>query len=511
VKSGNPCLPAKGGFIEQVMREAHDSPFGGHFGVRKTLEAVQQRFYWPHMTSSVKHWVDSCDSCARCKATNQAPYGLLQPLDIPNARWESIGIDFITKLPTTTRGNDTIVTFIDRLTKRAHWYAIKESLSAEDFADLFVAEHIRLHGLPGSIVSDRDARFTSDFWRRLNEIWKVKLRMSTAFHPQTDGQTEKANDIVQKWLRAFATNRQQEWDRLLPMAEFAYNSTYHKTLRMSPFQADCGYSPTMPLDLVFSNSTALLTSDKAQTGVSFAEHLELILREIRDNIETAQVEQMGEANKHRRDHSFQVGNSVFLDTRNLALVYANSSTESRKLQHKKAGPFTITESYGNAMRLDTPSHWRMHVFNVSRLSPDHTDKSPAREVLPPPPLRVRRKDGQGEWEVEEIIAHRGSTAANLQYQVRWVGFPPESATWEPVSSLKAGAWECLKLYHEKNGLRIWKWMLDKEKAAQACEDRERESREVVKERDRIVGEERKRRLRAVVEVLERRRRPEVQD
>jgi hypothetical protein len=125
-------------------------------------------------------------------------------------------------------------------------------------------------------------------------------------------------------------------------------------------------------------------------------------------------------------------------------------------------------------------------------------------------LRVRRKDGQGEWEVEEIIAHRGSTAANLQYQVRWVGFPPESATWEPVSSLKAGAWECLKFYHEKNGLRIWKWMMDKEKAAQACEDRDREGREVAKERDRIVGEERKRRLKAVVEVLERRRRAEVQ-
>ena len=118
----------------------------------------------------------------------------------PQCSLESIGLDFITKLPVTSRGNDAIVTFIDRLTKRAHWYAIRESMSAKEFADLFVSEHVRLHGLPNSIISDRDARFTSDIWRRLNELWKVKLRMRTAFHPQSDGQMEKANDIVQKWL-----------------------------------------------------------------------------------------------------------------------------------------------------------------------------------------------------------------------------------------------------------------------------------------------------------------------
>jgi hypothetical protein len=258
----------------------------------------------------------------------------------------------------------------------------------------------------------------------------------------------------------------------------------------------------MPLDLVFSASH--LTSEKAQTGVSFAEHLELILKELRDNIEAAQIEQIGEANKHRREHPFKVGDSVFLDTRDLALVYANSSTESRKLQHKKAGPFIITGSYGNAMRLDTPAHWRMRVFNVSRLSPDRTDKSPARAVSPPPPLRVRRKDGQGEWEVEKILAHRGSTAANLQYQIQWVGFPPDSTTWEPVSHLRAGAWETLKSYHEEKGLRIWKWMAVKEQDARMREEREIEGRKQGELRERLKEEERKQRLAAAVQVLEKR-------
>ena len=379
-----------------------------------------------------------------------------------------MGIDFITKLPVSTRGNDTIVTFIDRLTKRAHWYAIREAITAEEFADLFVSEHVRLHGLPASIVSDRDARFTSDFWRKLSEVWKVKLKMSTAFHPQTDGQTEKANDIVQKWLRSFATNRQREWDRLLPLAEFAYNSAYHKTLKMTPFEADCGYTPTMPLDLMASGFMA--DSTKAQTAVTFAEHLEVTLREIRENIEAAQVEQVAEANRHRRDHPFRVGDSVFLDTRKLPLSYANSSTESRKLQHKRSGPFLITAAYTNSMRLNTPAHWKMRVFNVGRLSVDRTDKTPGRRIPPPPPMRVSRKSGQGEWKIEAIVGHKGTTAAGIQYEVRWVGFP--ESTWEPLKNLRAGAWEAVKEYNEIKGLKIWKWIADREKA-----EKERERRE----------------------------------
>ena len=162
-------------------------------------------------------------------------------------------------------------------------------------------------------------------------------------------------------------------------------------MKTSPYRADYGYNPRMPLDFVFV-APAAKSSAKAVVASSFAEHLDLILKELRDNIEAAQIEQTAEANRHQRPHPFKVGDSVFLDTRDLPLEYANSSTESRKLQHKKAGPFPIVASYGNSMRLDTPAHWRMRAFNASRRSPDRTDKS--RPHDPPPPLRVRRKDGQ---------------------------------------------------------------------------------------------------------------------
>jgi transposase InsO family protein len=181
----------------------------------------------------------------------EKPYGLLQPLTIPEERWRRINIEFITKLPATGRGNDTIITIIDALTKRAHWIPTREAeLTATKFAEIFRDAYFRLHGLPDVVVSDRDVRFTSEFWRTLVAEFDTKLAMSTAFHPQTDGQAEKANSIVERYLRAYTASRQGEWDQLLALAEFAYNASRHQSLERSPFEADLGYIPRMPLDAV---------------------------------------------------------------------------------------------------------------------------------------------------------------------------------------------------------------------------------------------------------------------
>jgi hypothetical protein len=169
------------------LREAHDSAAGGHFGTLRTHAAVARRFFWPRQFKEIKRYVRGCGVCARTKPSNEKPFGLLQLLDIPEERWRRINIDFITKLPTTARGNDTIITIIDALTKRAHWIAAKEAeLTAGKFAEIFRDEYVRLHGLPDVIVADRDVRFTSEFWRVLMAECDTKLAMSTAFHPQTD-------------------------------------------------------------------------------------------------------------------------------------------------------------------------------------------------------------------------------------------------------------------------------------------------------------------------------------
>jgi hypothetical protein len=166
--SGCLVIPQVKDIKYRILREAHDAAVGGHFGIGRTYETISRRFFWPRMYQEVKRYVQGCATCARTKPSNQKPYGLLQPLDIPDERWRRINIDFITKLPTTKNGNDTIITIIDALTKRAHWIATTEKdLTAVRFAELFRDHHVRYHGLPDAIVSDRDVRFTSLFWKTL--------------------------------------------------------------------------------------------------------------------------------------------------------------------------------------------------------------------------------------------------------------------------------------------------------------------------------------------------------
>jgi hypothetical protein len=176
------CIPQS--LCSEVLREAHDTPVGGHFGIEKTLALVTERFCWPRMKESVVRWIQGCAVCHRVKPSNHLPYGLLQPLDIPSERWSRINIDFITKLPESANGLDCIVTIVDPLTKRAHWIATTEmGLTAESFAEVFMREHVRLHGIPLSIITDRDIRFTADFWKQLMAIMGTKLRFSMALHP----------------------------------------------------------------------------------------------------------------------------------------------------------------------------------------------------------------------------------------------------------------------------------------------------------------------------------------
>ena len=334
-QTGALCIPSNTELRNSILYEAHDSLSGDHFGARRTASAIAQRFYWLRLFQETKKYVQGCATCHRMNSSNQVLYGLLQPLDIPENRWERINIDFIIKLPTTESGNDMILTFIDGLTKRAHWVTTREAMSAGEFAQLFLEYYVRLHDLPNIIVSDCDVRFTSDFWKKLMEIWKTKQSMSTAFHPQTDGQAEKANSIVERYLRAYATNRQRTWDRLLSLAEFAYNSTIQIAIGMTPFEADIGYVPRMPLDSIAAvrqgsvaaspskNKKRSNEANSMSSGQSFAQRMHDILVEIRQNLFRTQADYITSANKHRQPHTFQTGDKVYICTKNLPLTYVN--------------------------------------------------------------------------------------------------------------------------------------------------------------------------------------------
>lgn len=454
---GKLCIPKN--MRADVIREAHDAILGGgHIGVEKTAAAVTSRYHWPRLTDSVAEWVAGCDICHRIKHKNARPYGLLQALPIPLERAERVNIDFITKLPTSEGGYDAVATIIDPLTKRARWIPVRESeLTAEKFASAFIAGYVRSRGLPISIVSDRDTRFTSNFWKALCSQLGIKLRMSTAYHPQTDGQAEKANATLETFLKAYIAQLEspKHWSRLVPLAEFTYNAAKHKAIGMSPFEADIGYIPRLPLDLL----APCPRTSVSRPGKEYAEQLVKIIRMLRERMEETQLAMVSEANEHRQPHPFRVGDSVFLDTRLLPVGYANvnstanDTANSRKFQHPYAGPFTLLKKAGeNAFVLDIPAHWHLHpVFNVARLKLSKVDDS--REHPPPPPLRSTVTT---EYEVETLLKHEGTTVRDLKYLVKWVGYP--DATWEPLANLRGSSNELLGEYHRANGLRVYKWM-----------------------------------------------------
>jgi len=245
----------------------------------------------------------------------------------------------------------------------------------------FIDDYVRSWGLPVSIVSDRDTRFTSSFWQSLCTQLGIKLRMSSAYHPQSDGQAEKANATLEMFLKACISQLKspEQWSQLLPLAEFTYNVAQHKAIGMSPFEADIRYIPRLPLDLLAPGPRM----PNSRPGMEYAERLVKILRMLHERMEEAQLTMVTEENEHRQLHPFQIGDSVFLDTRLLPVGYANvnstanDSGNSQKFQHPYAGPFTILKSAGeNAFVLDITALWRLHpVFNVARLKLQYLIKS----------------------------------------------------------------------------------------------------------------------------------------
>ncbi|KAI3827735.1 hypothetical protein L1987_01818 [Smallanthus sonchifolius] len=220
----------------KIIDEAHKSRYSIHPGTNKMYQDLKKEYWWPGMKNDVTEYVNKCLTCSLVKAEHQKPCGKMQPLPIPEWKWEEITMDFITKLPRTSKGNDTIWVIVDRLTKSAHFLPIRETASSEKLAEVFIKEIVSRHGMPVSIVSDRDTRFTSRFWKKFNEAMGTRLNISTAYHPQTDGQSERTIQTLEDMLRACIIDFGGRWDNPLPLAEFSYNNSYPSTIGMPPFE-----------------------------------------------------------------------------------------------------------------------------------------------------------------------------------------------------------------------------------------------------------------------------------
>ncbi|KAL0551539.1 hypothetical protein IC582_010628 [Cucumis melo] len=399
------CVPSDSAVKAELLTEAHSSPFSMHPGSTKMYQDLKRVYWWRNMKREVAEFVSKCLVCQQVKAPRQKPAGLLQPLSIPEWKWENVSMDFITGLPRTLRGFTVIWVVVDRLTKSAHF-------------------------VPVSIVSDRDARFTSKFWKGLQTAMGTRLDFSTAFHPQTDGQTERLNQVLEDMLRACALEFPGSWDSHLHLMEFAYNNSYQATIGMAPFEALYGRCCRSPVCWGEVGEQRLM-------GPELVQSTNEAIQKIRSRMHTAQSRQKSYADVRRKDLEFEIGDRVFLK---VAPMKGVLRFERRgKLSPRFVGPFEILERIGPvAYRLALPpSLSAVHdVFHVSMLRKYVPDPS---HVVDYEPLEIDENLSYVERPVE-VLAREVKTLRNKQIplvKVLWRNHRVEEATWEREDDMRS--------------------------------------------------------------------------
>ncbi|KAL5606274.1 uncharacterized protein BROUX77_003467 [Berkeleyomyces rouxiae] len=390
----------------RALKNCHDIMPSGHPGQKNTFELLVREYWWPGMRRDVIRYIRNCEVCQRIKSARHSPYGLLKPLTIPQARWTSVSLDFITGLP-VSNSFDMILVVVDRLSKMAHFIPCDSSLDAAGFAKLYLSAVYRLHGLPLDIVSDRGSLFTSAFSKALAKLLGIKQNLSTAFHPQTDGQTERVNSILEQYLRGYTNYRQDNWADLLPLAEFSYNDSESSSTMLTPFFANHGFHPR-------SGRESLPVSVEKGPLRNFVKELDNICQFLKTEITWSRERMTEYANRHKSSAPLlREGDLVWLLSRNI-----RTTRPSKKLDFKKLGPFKILRKVSShAYELALPATMKVHpVFHVCLLEPCASDPLPGQKNPPPPPVIV---DGEEEFVVKEIIGV--SSRGPLQYQ-----FHPET-------------------------------------------------------------------------------------
>ena len=244
---GHVVVPQLIDLRKEILREFHCSRFAVHPGGMKMYQDLRCQYYWSGMKRHVGDFVQRCLTCQQVKAEHQKPVGLLQPLEVVEWKWEHVTMDFVTHFPRTPWGHDVVWVIVDRLTKSAHFLAVRMTFTLERFYRLYIREIVRLHGVPVSIVSDRDPRFTAHFWKSFQKTMGTRLTMSTTFHSQTDGQLERTIQVLEDMLRACVLDHKGSWEEHFPLVEFAYNNSYQASIHIAPYEALYGRPCRSPI------------------------------------------------------------------------------------------------------------------------------------------------------------------------------------------------------------------------------------------------------------------------
>ncbi|KAJ9562068.1 hypothetical protein OSB04_007228 [Centaurea solstitialis] len=338
---------------------------------------LRSDYWWPGMKRDVARHVEACMTCLRVKAEHQKPHGRMQPLEVPEWKWENITMDLITKLPKTPRKFDAIWVIVDQLTKSAHFLAIRESSTAEQLAEIYVKEVVSRHEVPVSIISDRDVRFTSRFWERFHSELGTRLHFSTAYHPQTDGQSERTIQTLEDMLRACVLDFGGCWDTYLPLAEFSYNNSYHSSIGMPPYEMLYGRRCRTPICWGEVGQRVLGSTEVVQRTTED-------IQRIRERLRTAQSRQKSYADRRRSDLEFQVGDRVLLKVSPWKGVIR--FRKRGKLGPRFIRPFTVLARVGKvAYRLELPAvlgqiHNTFHVSQLRKCLADETAHIPLDDI-----------------------------------------------------------------------------------------------------------------------------------
>jgi hypothetical protein len=359
IDGGSPrvLLPNVSAVTTPILQHLHDSPLSGHTGADSTYRRMRARFYAQGLSNIVDRYVASCPTCRENRSLAHPPYGMAAPLEIPTLPGADLSTDFTFCLPRSVCPTSQCVytgiqVYVDRLSKRVLLLPCSSDITAEGAADLYLQRVLPIFGMMRSLVSDRDPRFTSAFWKQLCQVLQVQLKMSTPRHPQTDGQSEEAIRWIKQILRAFCNDRQDDWVAMLPMVELCINTTPTQSRNgHTPMQVFQGFNPLVPADFLIPTSLQAATT-AAKDRLAF--HQQALVA-ARDAIQAAQDVSAAAFNKGRVDAPFKAGDWVRVKASHLVPPGERDDEVKITLRRKWPGPFLIKRAVGqNAFELDPP-------------------------------------------------------------------------------------------------------------------------------------------------------------
>ena len=421
-------------FKRGVISLYHDFPTAGHPGGRKTLTMIARDYWWPTIRNDVVHFIKGCATCQATKPRLNQPKPPIFPItNTPyTLPFETIALDFIVKLPNSD-GFDTILTITDQgLSKAAIFIPCQEAIDAEGVAQLYAQQVFPHYGIPKKVISDRDVRFTAKFTKELCRTLGIQQNLSTAYHPQTDGQSERTNQWLEQYLRIYVDSSQRNWNRWLPIAQYVHNAWPSDTTGQTPFELIMGFTPKAHQ----ASRDHQLPSIKERSA-----HIDKLRWLAQKAIKHAQ--EIVADRRGKKYIPYKRGDKVWLEATNLTTTHPTS-----KLAPRRYGPMTITNVISKVVfQLALPPHWKIHnVFHASLLTPYHETPIHGPNYPEPPPEIV---NGEEEWEVEEIMgSRRTGRRKELQYRVRWKGYSDSHDSWEPAGNINAP--ELIEAFHKKN-------------------------------------------------------------